>query len=332
MKLVLIGATNLTLRCAEAMRSLDGIELAGIVTAPQQFRISYSKTPVNNVLHADLAAAGRKLGAPVALMTDKMSDPELLNVVKEWRPDAFLVVGWYHMVPKAYRSIAPAYGMHASLLPEFAGGAPLVWAIINGRTKTGMSLFRMDDGVDTGDIVGQAEVSIRLNDTIASLYARVEDAGVALLKSILPQLAAGTATFTPQRLQDRPVWPQRSPSDGRIDWKWSALAVYNFIRAQTRPYPGAFTTLGGRKLFVWEAKLFDFVPSAVDLASARAGEIVAAVAEGSVKGLLVATANEDHPLLVTAAEQEDGQPIDLDDGGSRWLRRQSTADPLVFDR
>jgi methionyl-tRNA formyltransferase len=82
-----------------------------------------------------------------------MNEPGLFQTVTSWNPDAFLVAGWYHMIPKIWRNLAPAYGLHASLLPDYSGGAPLVWAMINGETKTGVTLFQMDDGVDSGPIV-----------------------------------------------------------------------------------------------------------------------------------------------------------------------------------
>ena len=90
-----------------------------------------------------------------------MRDPALLEKVACWKPEAFLVSGWYHMVPRKWRALAPAYGLHASLLPDYSGGAPLVWAMIKGEEKTGITLFQLGDGVDDGPILGQAETPIR---------------------------------------------------------------------------------------------------------------------------------------------------------------------------
>ena len=85
------------------------------------------------------------------------------------------------MVPKSWREIAPAYGLHASLLPKYGGGAPLVWAIINGEKETGITPFQMDDGVDSGPIAGQIQEPIKTGDTIATLYARIEQSGVGVV-------------------------------------------------------------------------------------------------------------------------------------------------------
>ena len=101
--------------------------------------------------------------------------------------------------------------------------------------------------------------------------------------------------------------PQRAPSDGLIDWSRPSLDVYNFIRAQTRPYPGAFTFLGPDKVMVWEAKLFD----ARGEAPAAPGQVMRQVCEGPLQGVLVAAGEHDHPLLVTEASNAAGAPIDL---------------------
>ena len=84
-----------------------------------------------------------------------MNESLLIEKVNAWKPDLFIVVGWYHILPKSWRNLAPAYGMHASLLPNYSGGAQLFWAMINGEKKTGITLFKMDDGIDSGPIVGQ---------------------------------------------------------------------------------------------------------------------------------------------------------------------------------
>ncbi|WP_123661389.1 methionyl-tRNA formyltransferase [Pusillimonas sp. NJUB218] len=187
-----------------------------------------------------------------------MNDSALLDVVRSWRPDAFLVVGWYHMVPKSWRDLAPAYGLHASLLPDYSGGAPLVWAIINGEKKTGITLFQMDDGVDSGPIVAQAEEPIFEDDTIAALYERIESRGLDLLRSALPELALGTAVLRPQSQEGRRVMPQRGPEDGVIDWLNKACYLERFVRAQTRPYPGAFFLHLHARVYVWKARAVEY--------------------------------------------------------------------------
>lgn len=170
-----------------------------------------------------------------------MTDPDMIEHVKAWAPDFILMVGWYHMIPKAIRAIAPAAGLHASLLPDYSGGAPLVWAIINGEKKTGISFFVMEDGVDSEAIIGQAEEPIPFDDTFATLYGRIEEASLKLVEiHLLPKIANGTATYTVQDESQRRLVPQRSPEDGRIDWYQEAHSLYHFVRAQTESLSRCF--------------------------------------------------------------------------------------------
>ncbi|TFY99669.1 methionyl-tRNA formyltransferase [Ramlibacter rhizophilus] len=256
MRIVFLGASQFGLRCLGALAGLPGISLAGVVTAPRTFAISYRPQGVTNVLHADVAGWCEARGLPIATLGPQgMRTPGLWDAVQQWEPDAFVVAGWYHMVPKAWRELAPAYGLHASLLPAYRGGAPLVWAMIHGERQTGITLFEFDDGVDTGPIVAQASTPIAEDDTIGTVYARIEALGERLLVESLPGLAAGTLRPRPQPEGAGQVFAQRGPEDGRIDWHWPARRIHDFVRAQTRPYPGAFFLDGARRVTVWAARV-----------------------------------------------------------------------------
>lgn len=257
MRIVFLGATGFGLRCLDAVRPMPEIDIVGVVTAPAQFPISYRPEGVTNVLYADFEDYSRAHAIPCAVIEDGMRGDALRETAESWRPDIFLVAGWYHMVPKRWRAIAPAFGMHASLLPDYSGGAPLVWAMIEGEEKTGITLFQLGDGVDDGPILGQAETPILPEDDIASLYARIENLGIELLRRHLPELAAGTARLLLQDESKRRIVPQRAPEDGLIDWTLPAARIHDFIRAQTKPYPGAFTMEGSRKVTIWASRPSD---------------------------------------------------------------------------
>ncbi len=253
MNLVFIGSSKFGLRCFEACLGMSELSIIGVVSAPKNFAISYRPGGVNNVLHADVAALARAHSIPVQILQRSMNEPGLFKAVQDWKPDAFLVVGWYHMVPRTWRELAPAYGLHASLLPDYSGGAPLVWAMINGEARTGITLFEFDDGVDSGPIVGSKATNIEFDDTIATLYERIENLGIQLLSDNLPLLAKGAATFRAQDESRRRLFPQRSPADGNIDWTQPASRIHDFIRAQTRPYPGAYSHFRGLRVSIWRS-------------------------------------------------------------------------------
>lgn len=253
MRVLFVGASAFGLKCLEEISRLSEISVVGVVTAPKNFSISYSNTVVTNVLHVDFATWSAAHRLPCFEMQHGMNDPSLLDWVTALTPRLVVVVGWYHLLPKAMREISPAIGLHASLLPDYSGGAPLVWAMINGEAETGISLFQLAEGVDSGPIYGQESVRILSEDTIATLYGRIEQRGLALLRNHLPRIARSEAVPWVQDESKRRVFPQRSPSDGRIVWEHGADYLDRFIRAQTRPYPGAFTTLGGDRLTIWAA-------------------------------------------------------------------------------
>jgi len=254
MRIVVIGSTTLTSRVINTIvQSIPSVELVGVITAPSRFRISYAPEGVDNVLHVDIRAQCMTHDIEVVEMLGSMSEPGLVDALMRWSPGAVIVAGWYHMIPMQLLSEFPFYGIHASLLPLYSGGAPLVWAMIKGEKVTGVSLFQMDLGVDSGPILGQREVSIEDTDTIATLYQSVEGEAIDLLRSLLPQIADGTCKFQEQNESLGSVMPQRKPADGVIDWNNDCVFIGRWIRAQTRQYPGAFTKFNKAKLILWQA-------------------------------------------------------------------------------
>lgn len=255
--IVFFGASALGYACCERLLEA-GVPVAGILTMPRQFRISYSPgAPVTNVLYQDFGELGRRYGVPVVQVEGKMG--EYTQAVAELRPDLLVVIGWYYMVPRAMRELAPrgCVGIHGSLLPRYRGGAPLVWAVINGEPEAGVSLFHLGDGVDDGDLVAQRAFPIGERDTIREVLERATAASVALAEEFVPALLDGTAPRAPQDHAAATRFPQRSPEDGRIDWSWEPERIRNFIRAQTRPYPGAFTEVGGKRVILWDADVLE---------------------------------------------------------------------------
>lgn len=258
MEIVFIGSSSFGLRCLKEIIDLEECNIAGVITAPEAFNISYSKDKVKNVLHADIPTFCKGNSLPFEVIAKGMNSVELFEKVKAWQPDVFIVVGWYHMIPPKWLNLCEAYGLHASLLPDYSGGAPLVWAIINGEKKTGITLFKINDGVDSGPIIGQSEEIIFDDDTILTLYGRIEEKGISLLKACIPKLASGESHLIFQDESKRRTFPQRSPQDGLINFNWSSHKIYNFIRAQTKPYPGAFliNKNSNQKITVWSSRVY----------------------------------------------------------------------------
>jgi methionyl-tRNA formyltransferase len=309
MRVLLLGGTDFTLAIAERLSAL-GLGPAGVVHLPETVRISYRPQGLTNVRHADLAGWCGARNVPALGFTDNAAIAEF---GKRIGADLLLVAGWYHMVPAELRTRFPrgALGLHASLLPELRGGAPLNWAILNGLSETGISLFALGDGVDDGPLYGQRRVAIAPRATIGELVASVEAAALELVAECLPAIAA--ATLQPRPQTGTPSYGlQRSPEDGRINWRQSADAIDRLVRAVGRPYPGAFAELQGERIVIWrtEPKSEPKVLGAPGQIARLAGESDPAVITGTgflfIRDATQADGQDALPTLQRAANQRFG--------------------------
>lgn len=186
-----------------------------------------------------------------------VNDPDAISALREAKLDWLFIVGWSQIARREVLE-APArgvLGMHPTLLPVGRGRAAIPWAILKGLEETGVTLFRMDEGVDTGDILAQTQIPLRPDTDATALYREVEEAHVALIRSAYPKLAAGTLEARPQDESRATIWPGRRPEDGRIDPDGSVADAERLVRAVTRPYPGAFIERDGRRIVIWKARI-----------------------------------------------------------------------------
>jgi methionyl-tRNA formyltransferase len=253
-------------RCLEASREV-GAEVAAVVTLPGPIDPNRS----GQVAFDDL-------DAPV-IETSDVNSPETVAAVREAAPDAIFVVGWSQLVRYEVLALARrgVYGMHPSLLPRHRGRAPIPWAILSGLAKTGVTLFEIvDPTADSGPILGQVEVEVAPDETATTLYDKLLDAHVELIRDQVPGIADGSAQRFPQDASRASAWPKRAPADGIIDWETRAPYLGDWVRAQTRPYPGAFTYLGDEKVVVWRARPVELI------GAEPAGTVVEVRPEGAV--------------------------------------------------
>lgn len=227
-----------------------------------------------------------------------INDAGSVEFLRQLCPDLMFVIGWSQLLGREVLAIPPGgvIGFHPTLLPEGRGRAPIAWTLIHGLQRSGATLFYLDEGVDSGDIIAQREFEISIEDTAGTVYQKAVAILVELLRAYFPLLRQGRAPRTPQDHRRATYWPRRRPEDGWIHWKRPRLEVYNWVRGLTHPYPGAFTSLGGRKLTIWSAAL----GSSAD-GRGRPGSVTELV-EG--EGFLVATGGGE--LLVTRTQVEAG--------------------------
>lgn len=257
MKIIFLGATIFSKNILEALLK-EYYQISAIFSIPKEFSISYSTKKVRNINYHDLRIIAKENKIPYYSVESKVGKKltDYYDVIKDIDPDVILVMGWYYMIPKKIRDLAKygAWGIHASLLPDYAGGAPLVWAIINGEEETGVTLFRLDDGVDDGDIIKQKEFKIEFKDTIKEVYDKATIASKEILIESLNNI--DKINFIKQDKSKIKVYPQRKPEDGEIDFDKNGIDIYNFIRAQAPPYPGAyFITKDNRKIIIERVRI-----------------------------------------------------------------------------
>jgi methionyl-tRNA formyltransferase len=270
MRTVWVSFDTIGRDCLEAAADV-GAEIVGVVTLP-------GPMDPNRSGQCSFDEAATRLGAVLHATRDVNSE-ESIAAVRELEPDLVFVVGWSQLVRDPFIALARegVFGMHPTLLPRHRGRAPIPWTILNGLARTGVTLFEIVEAApDSGSIVGQVTVDVARDETATTLFARIGQAHVELTRELVPQLLARTAPRIPQDPTRASSWPKRAPADGIIDWETRASYLYDWVRAQTRPYPGAFTFLGDEKVIVWGVR-------PVELAdSAPAGTIVDVAAEGPV--------------------------------------------------
>lgn len=248
MRIVYIGAERVGLACLQRLVE-KGKNVVGVVTADEGLR-----EKIADFIPFDPYVA--KLNVPFFKVRSSRA-PEVVNQVASLAPDLIIVISWSQIIPPEILHCAPrgCIGIHYSLLPGRRGGAPLNWALIDGLTMSGMTLFYYDEGIDTGDIIAQETFAIDREDTVKTLLDKIVIQAPDLLDRNVDLIEQGTAPRMKQDERMASYTKPRKPADGVIDWSKSNEQVYNFIRALAPPYPCAFTWVGAKKLIIPRARL-----------------------------------------------------------------------------
>jgi methionyl-tRNA formyltransferase len=248
MRIVSFGFQTWGFRTLQALIDLDQ-DIVLAVTHPvsaQSYKAIWSES---------VEQLARTHGIPVHL-TERV-DAETIDLVKRAEPDVIVVNSWYTWMPPELYTLPPhgTLNLHDSLLPKFTGFSPVLWALISGESEFGMTIHRMDDGLDTGDILIQRSLPIGPMDTGTELVMRGMDLIPGALRDALVALESGTAVWRPQNKAERTYFHKRSERDSLIDWTWPAEDLERFVRALSDPYPRAFTFYRGKRIEVLEARV-----------------------------------------------------------------------------
>lgn len=248
----------------------EGYNIVAVVTTPDK-----PAGRGQRMHESDVKVAARELGLPI-LQPEKLRDPEFVQAMQELRPDLGIVIA-FRMLPEVIWAM-PRYGtfnLHASLLPQYRGAAPINWAIINGEKETGITTFLLNHEIDKGAIIGQRKMPILAEDNIGTMYDKLMTEGCDLVVETVEKIA--TQDFTPieqMHIDEATLKPAPKifKEDCKIDWSWEGERIVNFVRGLS-PYPAAWTPMYLNGEEKGSAKIFE-VRFSPNKGNGNRGEII----------------------------------------------------------
>jgi methionyl-tRNA formyltransferase len=252
--IVFMGTPGFAVESLKAILT-EGFEIKGVVTAPDK--------PSGRGLHSHASPVKEfalQNGIPV-LQPEKLKDPDFLRVLRAWNAGIQVVVA-FRMLPEEVWSMPPlgTFNLHASLLPQYRGAAPINWAIMNGESRTGVTTFFLNHEIDKGSVIDQEVTLIGREETAGEVHDRLMHMGAKLVVKTLHDIFSGKAGSIDQQQMENTGGLRSAPklfrNDCRIDWKRDAVSLHNFIRGLS-PYPAAWcevVTATGEKL---QVKIFN---------------------------------------------------------------------------
>ena len=269
MKIVFMGTAEFAVASLDAIYK-EGHEIVAVVTAPDK--------PAGRGLQlkfSDVKQYALTQNLPV-LQPEKLKDTSFISTLQNLNADIFVVVA-FRMLPEEVFTIPKlgTFNVHASLLPNYRGAAPIHWAVMNGEQKTGVTTFFLNKEIDKGDIIDFAEIEIGVEETTGELYERLMQIGATLAVKTIDSITKGTHKTTSQSElanQNIRLAPKIFKQDTLIDWNSSAKEIFNKVRGLS-PYPGAYTRIKTKDGNTLDIKCFQVVISE-EKADGKVGEIV----------------------------------------------------------
>lgn len=248
MKIVFIGTVEFSKRMLEKLIELNA-QIVGVCT---------KKTSKFNSDYENLEPLCKYNEIPIKFIDD-INSIESYNWIKSQKPDIIFCLGWSSLLKKNILSIAPmgVVGFHPAKLPYNRGRHPLIWALILGLKKSATTFFFMNEGADSGNILAQREFNISSTDDARDLYNKVIDISLIQIEEILLKLEKKTFRPIKQNHKLANNWRKRTKADGKIDFRMSSIAIYNLVRALTKPYIGAHIDFKEKEIKVWKVKMVE---------------------------------------------------------------------------
>jgi bifunctional polymyxin resistance protein arnA len=249
MKILFIGAVEFSYKSLEKLIELNA-EIVGVCT---------KKVSNFNSDFADLTPLCNKVNIPLRYVDD-VNSIESIEWIKGLKPDIIFCFGWSSLIKKDLLNLPQMgiVGYHPALLPKNRGRHPIIWALALGLKASGSTFFFMTEGADDGDILSQEEVEIFYEDDARSLYNKMLVIALKQIEYFLPKLQNNSFQSFKQNNSLANTWRKRGKLDGKIDFRMTSGAIYNLVRALTKPYIGAHIEYNGKDVSVWKVKEVDF--------------------------------------------------------------------------
>ena len=244
MRIVIFLNSSRGIAVLKAILAASDVQVSAVVTPPTFMKSSLSFLPrEQNIQHREIK--------------DVNAEDSLVQL-KTFSPEVFLIAG-YSTIFKAPLLAIPSFGtlnLHAGRLPDYRGGSPLNWQIINGESKAGISVIRVEEGIDTGSVLAEADIDIGPRDTILNLHERANELFPELAVTAIAKLKSKDSVGRVQTENTAQYWHQRSDADGHLNFRYMrAVEADKMIRAITKPYPGAYAYCEGHKVRLFAADL-----------------------------------------------------------------------------
>jgi methionyl-tRNA formyltransferase len=305
LRIIFLGTAELSCASLQALAGDARYQIAAVVTQPDRPKGRELKPQPSPVKSLAL-----RQGLPV-LQPERARDEKFIAELRALQPDLIVTAAYGQILPPPILDL-PRHGclnVHTSLLPKYRGAAPIQWAIANGETETGVTIMKMDTGLDTGPIVSQRRTAILPPDDSATLHDRLAQLGAELLAQTIPDYVAGKIQPVPQPAAGASHAAKIKKEDGHIDWNQPARTIWNRLRAFT-PWPGAFTFLPAEPrpqlVKIWKAEVVE--------QSGEGGRVLSADKTGIVVGcgghaLRIHELQREGGRQLTAAEFLAGHPL-----------------------
>ena len=249
MRIIFIGTVEFSYKALKKLIELNA-EIVGVCTK--------NKSDFNSDF-ADLTPLCKQADVPIKYLDD-VNSSENIEWVRGLSPDIIFCFGWSNLIKKDLLGLPKmgVVGYHPALLPKNRGRHPLIWALALGLNISGSTFFFMTEGADDGDILSQEKVEILYEDDAKSLYDKVSNIALRQIETFLPKLQNNSFEIIKQKNDLANVWRKRGKVDGRIDFRMTSRAIYNLVRALTKPYVGAHVEYNGQDISIWKVEEVEF--------------------------------------------------------------------------